>query len=594
MRKVLHAVILGGCSLAAIGTNPAMAQLPFMNTPRGGMGAGYGQASSNATVPLAWIENVDAALQQAAAQRRLVLVHFWSDNCPPCVGVERNVLSRPEVQQAIQANFIPVKIKVDNQPAVAERFRVDRWPTDLILLPDGQELVRSVSSQDPARYTAFLARAASALNAANSAAQQASNTAAAATQDFANNAARQMNNAAYQVNNASNQFASQLASHAANAANPYAPPSNPGAPTVGPGGYGVPANPPAGPASDSGGRFLPQGASNPSDFNRQGGSFAAAPDSGFAASPPTQNAPYPGNPSRFSPPSPPPVANGFQGYGQTDASQGAPSPGYVPPSNNSFGGFGQNNAPQANASPNGQSPFGAPASGGSLAGGNPSGGGPGAGNAGLGSPFGGSGEQRFAPDGVSQQAAFRSNRGAITPAAMSAPAGGGGPPVGGGGAVGAGGGGVGGGGGGGVGVGVVGGGAAAPAGNAMPQPSAVGLDGFCPVTLFETRKWRRADARWGVVHRDRTYLFAGPDQQKRFLEDPDRYAPMLSGYDPVRYLEQGQLVEGRRQHGLWYRNQMFLFADEMSLEQFWKNAEAFAPRVEQAMQRPVTGGPIRR
>jgi protein disulfide-isomerase len=120
------------------------------------------------------------------------------------------------------------------------------------------------------------------------------------------------------------------------------------------------------------------------------------------------------------------------------------------------------------------------------------------------------------------------------------------------------------------------------------------LEGYCPVTLFETRKWRRADARWGVVHRDRTYLFAGPDQQQKFLEDPDRYAPMLSGFDPVRYLEQGQLVEGRRQHGLWYRNQMFLFADEASLEQFWKNAEDFAPRVEQAMQRPVAGGPIRR
>jgi protein disulfide-isomerase len=127
-----------------------------------------------------------------------------------------------------------------------------------------------------------------------------------------------------------------------------------------------------------------------------------------------------------------------------------------------------------------------------------------------------------------------------------------------------------------------------------PSPSAIGLDGYCPVTLFETRKWRRADPQWGVVHRDRTYLFVGRDQQQRFLEDPDRYAPMLSGYDPVRYLEQGQLVEGRRQHGLWYRNQMFLFADEASLEQFWKNAEAFAPRVEQAMQGPVAGGPLRR
>jgi thiol-disulfide isomerase/thioredoxin len=203
MRKLVQAVLLSGCGLVALGDNPAVAQQPTVMTPRNGagnasVGAGnygagnygagnygagnygagnYGAGNysagnysapsgtpADAAAPLVWLENVDVALQQAAAQQRLVLVHFWSDNCPPCVGVERNVLSRPDVQRAIQASFVPVKIKVDNQPRVAERFRVDRWPTDLILLPDGQELIRSVSSQDPARYVAFLNRSATVLN----------------------------------------------------------------------------------------------------------------------------------------------------------------------------------------------------------------------------------------------------------------------------------------------------------------------------------------------------------------------------------------------------------------------------------------------
>ena len=78
-----------------------------------------------------------------------------------------------------------------------------------------------------------------------------------------------------------------------------------------------------------------------------------------------------------------------------------------------------------------------------------------------------------------------------------------------------------------------------------------------------------------------------------FLENPDKFAPMLSGYDPVRYAEQGQLVDGRRQHGVWYRNQMYLFADEVSLEKFWKNPDMVVPRVEQAM-RATAGGGVRR
>lgn len=542
MRKVLRVVILGGCSLAAMGANPAFAQQPYAMPPRGGAGPGYGQAIANAPAPLAWLDNVDAALQQAATQRRLVLVHFWSDNCPPCVGVERNVLSRPEVQQAIQANFIPVKIKVDSQPGIAERFRVDRWPTDLILLPDGQELVRSVSSQDPARYNAFLARAASVLNSVNNAAestqrsaqaargqfaafqqdvardafnagnmaatatQQTANSTASAAQDFANNAYGQVNNAANQFNNAANQVTNtagqvtgqmagqvtnQLANQAA-MANAFAPPASPGTPTVGQGGYGLPPLPPAMPAPSNGGRFMPGG---------------AMPSSGVRA-------------------------------------------------------------PQGMVSPAGMS---APTDGGGVRGGIASAGV-------VAGPVGGAGPVGNAGSGVGTGSGMGSG-----PGIGSGPGNGSGPIVGGG--PGGNSGGVRGGG---------GAGSLGAGGAAASQPSAIGLDGYCPVTLFETRKWRRADARWGVVHRDRTYLFAGPEQQQKFLEDPDRYAPMLSGFDPVRYLEQGQLVEGRRQHGLWYRNQMFLFADEASLEQFWKNAEGFAPRVEQAMQRPVAGGPIRR
>jgi protein disulfide-isomerase len=120
---------------------------------------------------------------------------------------------------------------------------------------------------------------------------------------------------------------------------------------------------------------------------------------------------------------------------------------------------------------------------------------------------------------------------------------------------------------------------AADASGAPPAP----LENFCAVTLIENRKWKKADPKFGAIHRGRTYLFASAENQQKFLADPDRYAPILAGYDPVRFAESGKLVAGARTHGVIYRNQIFLFADEATLGAFAKTPDRFAANAYQAM-----------
>ena len=103
--------------------------------------------------------------------------------------------------------------------------------------------------------------------------------------------------------------------------------------------------------------------------------------------------------------------------------------------------------------------------------------------------------------------------------------------------------------------------------------------------LVEQEKWVKGDPQWGAMHRGRTYLFSGPEEQKRFLANFDKYAPALSGYDCVQYGQQGALVDGKRAHGIFYHGQIFLFADEASLVQFWE-----APRTLRATG-PSRAGP---
>ncbi|MBN1911694.1 MAG: thioredoxin family protein [Pirellulales bacterium] len=124
-----------------------------------------------------------------------------------------------------------------------------------------------------------------------------------------------------------------------------------------------------------------------------------------------------------------------------------------------------------------------------------------------------------------------------------------------------------------------------------PQPlqqeqgaAPLALDGCCPVELVERGTWKPGDRRWGAVHEGRTYLFAGPEQQKKFLAHYELYAPINAGNDIVLQLDQRRTVEGRRQHGVFFKNRIYLFADENSLEQFRKRPADYADAYQRAAQ----------
>jgi protein disulfide-isomerase len=122
----------------------------------------------------------------------------------------------------------------------------------------------------------------------------------------------------------------------------------------------------------------------------------------------------------------------------------------------------------------------------------------------------------------------------------------------------------------------------------------LGLDGYCPVSLCERQQWVMGDRRWGAIHRGRTYLFVGPDQQRRFLADPDRYAPVISGNDIILAAEQGQAVPGTREHGVFFGGRVYLFSSEASLEKFSQNPAAYANQALEALRTSTyPGGTLR-
>jgi protein disulfide-isomerase len=121
-----------------------------------------------------------------------------------------------------------------------------------------------------------------------------------------------------------------------------------------------------------------------------------------------------------------------------------------------------------------------------------------------------------------------------------------------------------------------------------PQPAAapdpygsmpLGLEGYCPVSLIDKGTWVEGRAQWGARHRGRTYLFAGAEQQRAFLATPDRYAPALSGDDPVLACDTGKQVAGQRRFGVTYQSRTYLFSSPETRTAFAANPQRYTTRV---------------
>ncbi|MGB0599973.1 MAG: thioredoxin fold domain-containing protein [Rubripirellula sp.] len=101
-------------------------------------------------------QNPRTARNQAQAEGKLLLLHFYADNCKFCDLLEAGAFKAPQVDSAISQNFVPVKIHANTSPKLTEMFRVTKFPTDVIVTIEGKTLSHTVSPQNPDRYVAML------------------------------------------------------------------------------------------------------------------------------------------------------------------------------------------------------------------------------------------------------------------------------------------------------------------------------------------------------------------------------------------------------------------------------------------------------
>jgi YHS domain-containing protein/thiol-disulfide isomerase/thioredoxin len=432
---------------------------------------------------LPWAADYNQACQQASAQGKLVLLHFYSDECPPCVRVERNVFSQPEVAAAVGRNYVPVKVHALKNPALASKYHVSQWPTDVFIKPDGQEIMRSISPQTPTAYINLTNSVAASAGLGNGPSSGV-NPAVATTAPPAQWVAPPAQNPAAPFGNQPNAQASWMAPSAAATAQQMQQ------------------------AGQQTWQYaqgqMDQAVANTAQYAQQMQQQAMTASNQVAQNLQQQSEVAAAQAqqvvNQYAQPWQPPVAGGWQPPYNNAAPPATPDPAAVaslPPQSQ----FSPPQPPPAQTVP--------PAM---------------AGNA---SPY-------EANPALAPQTA--------TNVATNFP---------------------------------------------------IAMNGYCPVTLVTEKKWKKGLPQYGAVHRRRTFLFASEEEQKKFLADPDKYTPVFVGYDPVKFMQTGELVDGSAAYSLTYRKQVYLFADDASLKTFWQNPSQFTEGLRQAMMRTESNHTLR-
>lgn len=103
-----------------------------------------------------WIENFDEAQKRSNSEKKHILIDFTgSDWCGYCIRLDRDVFAKPDFKEFGQKSLVLLEIdfpKGKSQPvelvkqneSLGRKFRVEGYPTLVLLSPEGKEVKRWV------------------------------------------------------------------------------------------------------------------------------------------------------------------------------------------------------------------------------------------------------------------------------------------------------------------------------------------------------------------------------------------------------------------------------------------------------------------
>lgn len=85
---------------------------------------------------IAWQKTMSSALKEAKRTGKPIMVDFHATWCGPCKDLDAKTFSNAAVIKESK-RWVAVKVDVDKEPKIAQRYKVQAMPTVAFLKPDG-------------------------------------------------------------------------------------------------------------------------------------------------------------------------------------------------------------------------------------------------------------------------------------------------------------------------------------------------------------------------------------------------------------------------------------------------------------------------
>ncbi len=91
---------------------------------------------------LHWFDDFDKAMAYARAEDRPLFLDFYAEWCGPCKLMDRETYTDTEVAALIKANYVAVRIDVEEHYALAKKYSANALPMIMIISTEDKELYR--------------------------------------------------------------------------------------------------------------------------------------------------------------------------------------------------------------------------------------------------------------------------------------------------------------------------------------------------------------------------------------------------------------------------------------------------------------------
>ncbi len=105
--------------------------------------------STDPTSSLKWGTDLNQATQVAKDTNKKIFVYFSSDWCAYCIEMDEVTYQNTQVIEKLTQNYVLLKVNVDENPELSQKYQAYSLPTIIILDSNSNEINRIIGYQSP-------------------------------------------------------------------------------------------------------------------------------------------------------------------------------------------------------------------------------------------------------------------------------------------------------------------------------------------------------------------------------------------------------------------------------------------------------------